>query len=93
MPLDERSKGRFVVTFDEAAEQFAAKPGTVGQQHPPAMMFDQAVRRAGRQVPPSAGVPAHSLPITCRRIMISYTTFPPASESSDHGSARSRTAE
>jgi hypothetical protein len=69
--LDEGSKGHFVVAFDEAAEQFAvAKPRTVARQHRPAKVFDHAVHRAGRHVPPSASVPARPLLLICRTVVI-----------------------
>jgi molecular chaperone DnaK len=51
-----------------------AEPRTVAQQRCPAKVFDHAGRRSGRHVPPSAGVPAHPLPIICRAMMICYTT-------------------
>src|SRR6476646_5501852 len=70
VPPDEGGEGRFVVTFEEAAEQFAVAQPRTFAQHGPAKVFDHAARRAGRHVPPSAGVPARPLPLICRTMMI-----------------------
>jgi hypothetical protein len=69
VPLDEGSKGRFVVMFDETAEQFTvAKPGTITYNHL-ANVVDHAVH-SGRHVPPPTSVPALFLPFICSTMLI-----------------------
>jgi hypothetical protein len=71
VPLDQDGKGRFLVTIDEAAEQFTlAKPGTVPQQHGPAKLFEHPGGRIGPHVPPLTGSPARPLPFSCRTMRL-----------------------
>jgi hypothetical protein len=70
VPLDKGGKGRFVVTLDEAAEQFTVAKARTVRQHGFAKVFDYTVHRAGRHVAPSVGITAHPLPLICRTTMI-----------------------
>src|SRR5262249_4441271 len=70
VPPEESSGGRLVATLEETAHQLAVARRAPDARHLLAQVFDQA----GRHVPPSAGVPAHPLPIICRTMPICYTS-------------------